>query len=115
GFMDPFYSPGMDWISFTSSAATQLILGERTGAEDAAAKSHALNRDLCRSYNRWFEAIYQNKYIYMGDFELMSLAFQLDLGTYYYGLVSQPFKYGDSALNTPPFSHPNTNLAFRFI
>ena len=27
-FMDPFYSPGMDWISFTTSAAAELITAQ---------------------------------------------------------------------------------------
>ena len=31
GFLDPFYSPGMDWISFTATSAAELILAERRG------------------------------------------------------------------------------------
>jgi hypothetical protein len=51
----------------------------------------------------------------MGDFELMTLAFRLDLGLYYFGVVSQPFRYGAAALETPSFSGPYTKLPFRFI
>lgn len=29
--MDPFYSPGMDWISFTTSSAANLITEQRLG------------------------------------------------------------------------------------
>lgn len=33
----------------------------------------------------------------------MSLAFTLDLGFYYLGIASQPFKMGIKALLVPPF------------
>ena len=33
-FMDPFYSPGMDWISFTTSRAAALIGAQRTRRSD---------------------------------------------------------------------------------
>jgi hypothetical protein len=36
----------------------------------------------------------------------MSLAFLLDLGLYYFGIVSQPFMHGEKAFSTPPFSQP---------
>ena len=31
GFIDPFYSPGMDWIAYTANAAADVILAERAG------------------------------------------------------------------------------------
>jgi len=62
------------------------------------------NRDFARSYQRWFEALYQDKYEYMGDFELMRLAFLLDLGLYYIGVAAQPFKRGMVGLFEPLFS-----------
>ena len=36
----------------------------------------------------------------------MSLAFTLDLGFYYLGIASQPFKIGAKAFLIPPFSEP---------
>ncbi|HEX4086956.1 MAG TPA: NAD(P)/FAD-dependent oxidoreductase [Chthoniobacteraceae bacterium] len=102
-FMDPFYSPGMDWIAFTASAAAGLIAAQRAG-EPVAPRIEQHNRDFARSYHRWFEALYKDKYEYLGEFDLMSLAFRLDLGLYYFGVVSQPFKYGAQALASPPFS-----------
>ncbi len=45
----------------------------------------------------------------------MSLAFRLDLGLYYLGIVSQPFKYGPRALLTPPFSTPRARSAFHLM
>ena len=105
GFIDPFYSPGMDWISFTSSAAANLILMQRKG-EDVATLISKHNHDFSRSYERWFDAIYRNKYEYMCEFDLMRLAFMLDLGFYYGGIASQPFKRGARAFLEPVFSTP---------
>jgi len=102
-FMDPFYSPGMDWISFTASSAAHLILAERRG-EAVAPLVERHNYNFARSYSRWFEAIYLDKYEYMGDYELMRLAFLLDLGFYYLGVASQPFKRGAKALLEPLFT-----------
>lgn len=102
-FLDPFYSPGMDWVSFTATAAADLILAERRG-EPVAARIERINRDFTRSYARWFEALYLNKYDYMGDFELMRLAFLLDLGLYYLGIASQPYKRGLDGLREPVFA-----------
>ena len=62
------------------------------------------NAHFRQSYRRWFEAIYKDKYEYLGEFDLMRLAFRMDLGLYYLGIVSQPFKYGAEALSLPPFS-----------
>src|SRR5204863_9190800 len=48
-FIDPFYSPGMDWLSFTTSRAAKMILTERRG-EDYVALIEIFNRDFVRSY-----------------------------------------------------------------
>jgi flavin-dependent dehydrogenase len=104
-FLDPFYSPGMDWISFTSVAAADLILAQQSG-ENIESRIAKHNRDFSTSYRRWFEAVYQDKYEYMGDYELMRLAFLLDLGFYYLGVAAQPFKRGLTALRETVFSTP---------
>ena len=36
GFIDPFYSPGMDWIAFSASAAAALITDSFRGKPVAA-------------------------------------------------------------------------------
>lgn len=113
-FMDPFYSPGMDWISFTTSAAANLISAERRGeAMEARIAEH--NRAFAQSHRSWFEAVYKDKYEYMGEWDLMSLAFRLDLGLYYLGIVSQPFKFGEHALTIPPFSVPASRPVFALM
>jgi flavin-dependent dehydrogenase len=113
-FMDPFYSPGMDWISFTSSAATALITAQRRG-EPIETRIAEHNRAFTMSHRYWFEAVYKDKYEYMGEWDLMSLAFRLDLGFYYLGIVSQPFKFGEGALTTPPFVTPASRPVFHLM
>lgn len=96
-FIDPFYSPGMDWLSFTVTRATEMILAQQRG-ESMARLVYRFNRDFTRSHTRWFDAVYLNKYEYLGDYELMRLAFLLDLGFYYMGVASQPYKRGQAGL-----------------
>jgi flavin-dependent dehydrogenase len=113
-FIDPFYSPGMDWVSFSTSAATALIDGSFRG-KPVAPRVERHNENFRISYERWFEALYRDKYYYMGDFELMTLAFRLDLGLYYLGIVTQPFKHGHRILETPPFAHPASKWPFKLM
>jgi flavin-dependent dehydrogenase len=102
-FMDPFYSPGMDWIAFTASSTAKLVLAQQRG-EEVVPLVAKHNRDFSRSHERWFSALYKDKYEYLGEFDLMRLAFLLDLGLYYLGVASQPFKHGTVALCEPVFS-----------
>jgi flavin-dependent dehydrogenase len=102
-FIDPFYSPGMDWLAFTVTRASEMVLAQQRG-ETAARHVYEYNRDFVRSYDRWFEAIYRNKYEYLGDYELMRLGFLLDLGMYYLGLAAQPYKRGIAGLREPVFT-----------
>ena len=51
----------------------------------------------------------------MGEYDLMRLAFLLDLGLYYLGIVSQPFKMGIKGLLAPPFSEPLARPVFTLM
>ena len=105
-FMDPFYSPGMDWISFTASRAADTITRHRAG-EPAAGLIENHNRDLTVCHTRWFDALYRDKYQYIGEFDLLNLAFRLDLSLYYWGVVEPVFNLGEAAYLAPPFSPPS--------
>jgi flavin-dependent dehydrogenase len=104
-FIDPFYSPGMDWISFTASLAADTITRIRNG-EAAAGVLEKHNRDLSLCHTRWFDALYRDKYQYMGEFDLLGLAFRLDLSLYYWGVVQHAFDQGEDSFLTPPFTDP---------
>jgi hypothetical protein len=73
------------------------------------------NRDFALSYRSWFESVYKDKYEYMGEWDLMSLAFRLDLGLYYLGIVSQPFKLGVKAVLSPPFTTSLSRPVFHLM
>lgn len=103
GFIDPFYSPGMDWITFTASASAELILQQQRG-ECIVKRVMMHNETFQKSYRRWFTGIYQDKYEYFGEYDLVLSAFLMDLGFYYLGVASQPFKRGTKALLEPIFS-----------
>lgn len=105
GFLDPFYSPGLDWLTFSVTSATNLILAAKRG-DATAPLIERMNRDYNRSYHRWFEAIYRDKYYYLGEYDLLQTAFLLDLGLYYHGVASQPFRRGDIALLEPYYATP---------
>ncbi len=113
-FLDPLYSPGMDWIGFTVTASVELIAAQQRG-EALEGKLALHNTAFSQSYQRWFEAVYRDKYDYIGEFDLMQIAFRLDLGLYYLGIVSQPFKAGAGALKTPPFSVPVSGPVYLFM
>jgi flavin-dependent dehydrogenase len=101
-FLDPFYSPGMDWIAFTTSAAVRTILAWRRGEElGPVLQQH--NRDFTTSYQRMFEALYENKYDYMGDYDLMRIVVRLDIALYYLFVVRPIFQDAD-LLQIPPYA-----------
>jgi len=113
-FLDPLYSPGMDWISFTSCAAVHLIQQWRAGVPlEPCIAEH--NRDFTLSYRRMFEALYEHKYDYLGEFDLMQAAFRLDIAFYYLFVARFIFRGGIPALRQPPYSHPNAWPIFRLM
>ncbi len=114
GFLDPFYSPGMDWIAFTASSAADLI-GAQFEGESISERIASQNEAFSLSYRSWFEAVYRDKYEYLGEFDLLGLAFLLDLGLYYLGIVTQPFLLGVKALLMPPFSTPSSRPVFHLM
>ena len=63
-FLDPLYSQGLDYCAWTVSAAVDRIRREDRG-ESCDLKD--LNERFSRSYRSWFEALYKDKYHYLGD------------------------------------------------
>lgn len=114
GFLDPFYSPGMDWLSYTVTRAADLVI-RSLGGESSPQAIEDYNRDFKRSYTRWFDGIYRDKYDWLGDFELVRIGFRLDLAMYYIGVVSQPLQRGAQALREPVFSLPPSEIPYRIM
>jgi hypothetical protein len=80
------------WINDASGRASVLdrivreTRGECCDLED-------LNRRFSRSFRSWFEALYRDKYHYLGDKELMTAAFLMDLGLFFVGPVRSVIRF----------------------
>jgi flavin-dependent dehydrogenase len=83
-FLDPLYSQGLDYCSWTVCAAVERIARETQGEPGDL---NDLNERFSRSFRGWFEALYKDKYHYLGDKELMTAAFLMDLGLFFFGPV----------------------------
>jgi flavin-dependent dehydrogenase len=95
-FIDPYYSPGLDHAAFSVEATVELIAAQHRGelAGDAlAARIAEHNRTFVRSYHRFFEAAYRDKYLYMGEHDLTAAAFLLDTAHYYIFVVVPAYRY----------------------
>ena len=119
GFLDPLYSPGLDFCAFTAASVAEMIAKE-TGPEKSCAKG--LERMLA-DYNRrfqfcfrsWFECIYRDKYFYLGDSELMAAAFLMDVATYHLGPVTQVYRDPATMFSQFPFDGRPGRIASRLI
>ena len=113
-FLDPLYSPGMDWTSFTTCSAVKLLsTWWEKGDLESELRRH--QEEFVLSYRRSFEALYQDKYEYLGDFELLRPAFLMDIALYYLFVVLPVFKLGQEQLVHPPYSHPRAGPIFKLM
>ena len=87
-FLDPFYSPGADFIAISNTYITELI------ARDSAGQSIEMHAHLFeRIYFSFYEstlALYRNQYAIFGDAEVMPAKVIWDYA-YYWGILAQFF------------------------
>lgn len=102
GFIDPLYSPGLDFCAYTSHYVADL-LARRLRGEDVADRLCYYNAQYPLMYRLWFETLYKDKYYYMGDAELMSAALLLDVGMYFVGLVRPVYRDPETEFLHLPF------------
>jgi hypothetical protein len=112
GFMDPLYSSGLDYGSWTASAAVNRIQREAAGETVDLA---AINRDFLQSYHGWLHGIYVDKYEYLGDRQLMSAAYLLDLGLFFFGPVREIVMCPRKGFAQFPFAGPVDGVVARFM
>ncbi|MFL6233620.1 MAG: NAD(P)/FAD-dependent oxidoreductase [Thermoanaerobaculia bacterium] len=94
-FLDPYYSPGLDHASFSVEATVEIVKAQTEGKESKekiAARIAEHNATFDRSYRRFFRAIYQDKYFYMGEHDLLSASFLMDTAQYYIFVVIPAYK-----------------------
>jgi hypothetical protein len=90
-FLDPYYSPGLDHAAFTAEATAEIIKHDAMG-EDVAARIDDHNATFLRSYDRFFRAVYKDKYFYMGESDLLSASFLMDTAQYYIFVVTPAYR-----------------------
>ena len=103
GFIDPLYSPGLDFCSYTSYYVADFLARSLKG-EDITGRLRHYNEQYPVTYRSWFESLYKDKYYYMGDAELMSAALLLDVSSYYIGLVTGVYRDAECAFLNLPFT-----------
>ncbi len=87
-FLDPFYSPGSDFIAIANTYITDLVTRDRQGLR---LEAHAQLYD--QIYHSFYEstlALYQDQYPLFGDPEVLPVKVIWDY-TYYWGVLSQLF------------------------
>jgi flavin-dependent dehydrogenase len=110
GFIDPLYSPGLDFCSYTSWYVSDFLARNLAG-EDVADQLNNYNQQYPITYRYWFESLYKDKYYYMGDADLMSAALLLDVSSYYVGLVGAVYRDPECEFLNLPFTGIDGRLA----
>jgi flavin-dependent dehydrogenase len=114
GFLDPFYSPGLDQMSFSVWTRTRLILEDFAGAAaEKMAEAYKLhNRRYDRFFKYFYESIFRDKYYVMGDYDTMTIAFLLDTALYYFAAVMPIYRWSHERLGIPPFFEDGAEVGF---
>jgi flavin-dependent dehydrogenase len=91
-FLDPYYSPGLDHAAFSVEATNEIIKMDAMG-KDVTERIDEHNVTFLRSYHRFFNAIYKDKYYYMGELDLLSASFLIDTAQYYIFVVTPAYRF----------------------
>ena len=90
-FLDPFYSPGSDFIAIANTYVTELVACDRAGGPVA---SYArLYEQFFMSFYDSTMSLYRNQYKLFGDPEVLPVKVIWDY-TYYWGVLCQLFFQG---------------------
>lgn len=80
-FVDPFYSPGSDFIAFSNDFITELIAKDTAG-EDVERLAFGFNRQYLSLY-RSFLSLYEGQYGMFGNAQVASLKIVYDYSAYW--------------------------------
>ncbi len=108
GFLDPFYSPGLDGVTFSVSWTLELIRRKLAKPDPAKfAMEVAEHSRLYRQYlDGLYRMIYRDKYHLMGDYDTLTAAILLDTAFYYRFVAVPIWKRSHDRVLVPPF-YPN--------
>src|SRR5690554_4702797 len=90
-FLDPFYSPGSDFIAISNTYVCDLVARDREGAP--VAPWAEIYQQLYRSFYDSMMPIYQDQYALFGDARVMPVKIIWDY-TYYWALLGPLFFSG---------------------
>ena len=114
GFLDPFYSPGLDQMAFSVWTRTRLILdalsGKSASEMEEAYAGH--NKRYRRYFEYFYESIYRDKYYVMGDYDTMTIAFLLDTALYYFAAIMPIYRWSHERLGFPPFFQDGAEVGY---
>jgi flavin-dependent dehydrogenase len=114
GFLDPFYSPGLDQMSFSVYSRVELVkraLGGESPQEMAKAYEEH-NRKYARYFHYFYESIFRDKYYVMGDYDTMTASFLLDTALYYVAAVMPIYRWSADRLGVPPFYQDGAEIGY---
>ena len=103
--MDPLYSHGLDFVGNTVWAVHRIVTDSLRGA-DVQERIAAYELNYRESFQRWFSSLYQDKYQYIGDAELMNAAVLMDVGCYFIGPVKMVMDDHHKNLASLPYGGP---------
>lgn len=112
GFIDPLYSPGLDFCAFTVESTVARVVDALAGK---AIDIRDYNHRFAFCFRSWFECIYRDKYWYLGDAELMAAALLMDVATYHLGPVRQVYSDPATMFGEFPFDGIAGRIASRAI
>lgn len=106
-FLDPFYSPGSDFIAITNTYITELIARDMAGAPLKSLVRQY--QQLFFSFHRNMLSLYRGQYALFGDARVMTAKVLWDY-TFYWGLLA-PLAIGDRLTDTALFADMAPELA----
>ncbi len=80
-FLDPLYSPGTDFIAMNNSWLSDLIVRGLQG-EDLQSRAEVYEQSHLKLVDNWIP-VYQNKYLLMGNTQIMVIKIFWDWATYW--------------------------------
>ena len=114
GFLDPFYSPGLDQMAFSVYSRVELMKKAFSGAPAAEMEKAYAEHNRCyrRFFEYFYDSIYKDKYYVMGDYDLMTPAFLLDTGLYYAAAIMPLYRWSHERLGFPPFFQDGAEFGY---
>ncbi|TAN03735.1 MAG: halogenase [Rhodanobacteraceae bacterium] len=106
-FLDPFYSPGADFIAIGNAYITELVARDLGGHMDARAARHF--QQLFLSFYRNTLSVYRGQYALFGDARVMTAKVLWDYA-YYWGVLC-PLAIGDRLTDLALFADLAARLA----